>query len=708
MLLFLIALGCRTKDENDSGLIDSDLDGFSVETDCDDADAEIHPDADEVCDDRDNDCDDAIDEGVLTTFYADVDLDGYGDANDASEGCTAPSGYVDNDEDCNDLDAATRPDAAEDDCTDPTDYNCDGSVGYADADGDGHAACEDCDDTNAARNPDASETCNDLDDDCNGSVDDDASDAETWYADSDGDGYGDADRSGESCERPFGYVDNDTDCDDNEPKTNPGSYEICDSVDNDCDGDTDEDDAINATTWYADTDSDGYGDSDDRSEACDAPTGYVDNDDDCDDSDSDVSPADTELCDEIDNDCDGDTDEDDAADATSWYADSDSDGYGDSSDSELSCDQPGGYVDNDDDCDDSDDDINPSEEEVCDSADNDCDGDTDEDDASDASTWYEDDDGDGYGNPDSTQTACDAPSGYTEDDTDCLDDDASIYPGEGCEADCQELYDAGWTSTGEYLIDPDGPDSGNDAIDVYCDHDEDGGGWTLCASLTKGYAPMYALHDMDLYAFQARKNSDDDYVYDTDAPARTTATWDASEDQNHGQFCRLMGTGVTETWVVWKTWNYENNYGSALKDSAYDLEKEGVYSGNLFLQWFTDSSSARTFTKISGDDLTVVSDDNGYGQSWTTPTVSWSGGALQYTHSINPWGYSSYGDCSGCTYHSAGYTTLPYGETTILNDLTHSFWSGMTDPGWGWSDCTADGNCDYHESGYGVWLFYVR
>jgi hypothetical protein len=51
---------------------------------------------------------------------------------------------------------------------------------------------------------------------------------------------------------------------------------------------------------------------------------------------------------------------------------------------------------------------------------------------------------------------------------------------------------------------------------------------------------------------------------------------------------------------------------------------------------------------------------------------------------------------------------MQYGQTTILNDMGHSFWDGIPNIPYGWSDCTNNGNCNYHESGYGVWLFYVR
>ncbi|MFT5683061.1 MAG: hypothetical protein ACI8RZ_003988, partial [Myxococcota bacterium] len=165
-------------------------------TDCNDTDKAINPNADEICDGIDNDCDDAIDDdddGVVdqATFYVDNDSDGYGSKEVLA--CEQPDGVSEYGGDCDDSDGDFNP-GAEEDCADPTDYNCDGSVGYSDADGDGFAACEECNDKDAAINPDATELCDSADNDCDGDIDeDDASDVDTWYSDSDGDGFGDED-----------------------------------------------------------------------------------------------------------------------------------------------------------------------------------------------------------------------------------------------------------------------------------------------------------------------------------------------------------------------------------------------------------------------------------------------------------------------------------------------------------------------------------
>lgn len=208
--------------------------------DCDNDDPARNPGASEVCNGTDDDCDGVIDDDAsdAPTWFPDADGDGYGANGGGVVSCEGPTGYVLNAADCEDLDPTRHPGAEELDCADPIDYNCDGSVGYADADLDGWVACEDCDDADAATFPGAPESCDGRDEDCDGVVDPpSAVDAATWYRDADGDGWGLDAQTAPGCAQPSGYAATPGDCDDTNAGTNPGALEVCeDGIDNDCSG----------------------------------------------------------------------------------------------------------------------------------------------------------------------------------------------------------------------------------------------------------------------------------------------------------------------------------------------------------------------------------------------------------------------------------------------------------------------------------------
>ena len=136
--------------------------------DCNDADASVHPSAEEsAADGIDSNCDGA------ELCYTDYDGDGYGSGEYTELACDPPTGFVTDDTDCDDTETDVNPDASEV-CND-IDDDCDGSTAgdESDDDGDGLAECEgDCDDTDDTVYPGAPELCDGIDNDCDSLVDD--------------------------------------------------------------------------------------------------------------------------------------------------------------------------------------------------------------------------------------------------------------------------------------------------------------------------------------------------------------------------------------------------------------------------------------------------------------------------------------------------------------------------------------------------------
>ncbi|MFT7519875.1 MAG: hypothetical protein ACI9MC_002019, partial [Kiritimatiellia bacterium] len=318
--------------------------------DCDDRRKQTYPGADEYCNSIDDDCDKVIDEDDALdakTWYRDADLDRYGDHSVTRKACKVPTGYVADD--------------------------------------------TDCDDSRKETHPGADEYCNGIDDDCDKAVDEDAVDAATWYADSDGDTFGNPDITKKACKVPAGYVADHTDCDDDDKTVHPGATEIpYDGIDQDCDGEdlcdvdidgydhplcggSDCDDTVDTINpgadevWYdgLDQDCDGWSDYDADYDGFDSAD-YEGED--CDDTDDQINPDAEEVWyDGIDQNCDGKSD-----------YDADYDGY--------DSDDYGGE-----DCDDDDDTVHPGADEIEDGKDNDCNG------------VDEDDDSDGDGIPDEVE-----------------------------------------------------------------------------------------------------------------------------------------------------------------------------------------------------------------------------------------------------------------------------------------------------------------
>ncbi len=162
----------------EDGATDHDDDGYAADDDCDDENAGVNPGvASDGCNAIDDDCDGDVDEDPNVSWYPDEDGDGYGNQTaTASVSCSRPGGTVSNHTDCHDGDVHTWPGAPE--------------------------------------------MCDAVDNDCDGTVDEDINSDLPWYYDRDGDGTGDPNRVTTNCAQPDGYVDNAYDCNDadvNEP-----------------------------------------------------------------------------------------------------------------------------------------------------------------------------------------------------------------------------------------------------------------------------------------------------------------------------------------------------------------------------------------------------------------------------------------------------------------------------------------------------------
>jgi len=342
---------------------DDDNDGVIDELDCNPTEKLAYPDAPEVCDGVDNDCD-----GIADNAFPDLDDDGTADCVDPDDdGDMVPDG----DDICPFMPDPLQLDTDQDGLGD----ECDG-----DDDGDGDYDIIDCEPLNPLVNKNATELCNGKDDNCNKKVDEEgAQGCIPVFPDADEDGFGEEDGEKCLCGMSPPYVSFfGGDCDDDNEFVNPAVLEVCNGLDDDCDGELDPADAEGCTAHYLDADEDGVGE-DDNLCLC-APDGFYTalESGDCNPEESAVFPGNGEVCDGLDNDCNEEVDDVSDDLCINYYLDEDEDGFGLDDDFICECDpqpdqfytalEPG-------DCNDEDKLVSPEAEEACgDQVDNNCNG----------------------------------------------------------------------------------------------------------------------------------------------------------------------------------------------------------------------------------------------------------------------------------------------------------------------------------------------
>jgi hypothetical protein len=245
--------------------LDADGDGYPESTDCDDSEATTYPGAPETCGDGvDASCDGTEDEGMSLLYYVDADVDGFATTTVAGVYCPG-----------------------------------------AQPAGTSHATEVDCDDTDADVHPFLGERCDGVDQDCDGTVDEDPMDGTVYHPDLDLDGFGGI-TDVIACSAPSGYLLSDGDCDDTDATVYVGANDVCgDGIDQNCNGTADD----GLRTVYRDWDNDGYGatvGATRRTSCTSLPGGFRTTNTDCDDRRAATNPGASDTnSNGIDDDCDG-------------------------------------------------------------------------------------------------------------------------------------------------------------------------------------------------------------------------------------------------------------------------------------------------------------------------------------------------------------------------------------------------------------------
>ncbi len=295
--------------------------------DCNDSDKDVNPGAQEVCNGKDDNCRNGIDEG-----FEDTDGD---DVKDCMDKDDDNDGVIDTQDNCPKI---SNPDQID------TDKDGKGNACDTDDDNDGDPDSTDCAPLDPKIHHGAQEVCNGKDDNCDKRIDEEgAQGCIKYYFDYDKDGYGKDSKPVKCLCASAGLYTalKSGDCDDSNNQIHPGATEVCNGKDDDCDDIIDNEGATGCKSFYFDGDGDGYGVNGKSKCLCkpNPDSKYATQQaGDCDDSNNQVHPGATEVCNGKDDNCDGKVDE--------GFKDSDKDGIADCIDTDRDGDNVPNNMDN--------------------------------------------------------------------------------------------------------------------------------------------------------------------------------------------------------------------------------------------------------------------------------------------------------------------------------------------------------------------------
>ena len=390
------------------------------------------------------------------------------------------------------------------------------------------------------------------------------------------------------------------------------AMEVCDGLDNDCNGLVDE--QLGSTTCgLGQCEHTVYNCKDGALNPCDALAGQAE-----------------EVCDGLDNDCNGKTDE--------GLGDTEC-GLGECLHVEANC------------IDGADNQCDPflgKVDEICDGLDNDCDGIVDNEfddfDLDEIADCVDDDD-DNDLDPDETDCADLDPTISHLADEICNNEVDEDCDGEAIlDTDCVQVSCYAWHQadanlpSGKYLIDPDG-DGPIAPLEVGCDMETDGGGWTLVLAIHKNQSNGWHMYDYELSGQQVAALSGQLSGDVTQTGVLPKAVINALGQGGKGEYLADIGKGLFKLTMKTNQMDfYQGIYKSAYSNGLVQkiVQALGKHAPTATPGWQNTDNSMTTRSPCPGNMCHYIPDDVTDGWQWAhrhnaTPAAGGVNGSHHYS-----------------------------------------------------------------------------